>query len=62
MRLREPTWSPESKHIAVSNNGRGIMWILDVGGGKGQALGNPPIEGSEEAWSPKGNRIAFVPL
>ena len=57
--MQKSTWSPDSKHIAINGNGKGIsMYTI---GGSDAGLPLPNIKGlcSSLAWSSDGHFIAF---
>ena len=54
----EPTWSPDSRRLAFSLFG--TIWIVPAEGGTATQLTVSPGYHALPAWSPKGDRIAFI--
>jgi TolB protein len=56
-----PSWAPDGKRIAFSNNltGEGRMYIVDVDGSRVVDLSSVG-EGKQVAWSPDGGSILFA--
>src|SRR5262249_6633294 len=54
----DPTWSPDSQRIAFSLFGG--IWQVNADGGVAEQLTTSPGYHAHPAWSPAGDKIAFV--
>ena len=54
----DPTWSPDGARLAFSLFGS--IWLVPSEGGQGTQLSSSPGYHAHPAWSPKGDKIAFV--
>ena len=54
----DPTWSPDSRALAFSLFGS--IWRVPAEGGEAEQITTSPRYHAHPAWSPKGDRIAFV--
>lgn len=57
-RVTEPQWDPESHRIAWIGDGPAV-WVADTDG-NAQRLTDADVNAFQLAWSPSGDRIAFV--
>lgn len=59
---REPTWSPDGKHIAfvTDQDGQREIYVRDIDGSSLLNLTRHRAEDFSPAWSPDGKQIAFV--
>ena len=59
---RDPTWSPNGKHIAFSSNRSGNyeIYVMDKDGKNTKQLTDEPAKDTDPEYSPLGDRIAFV--
>lgn len=58
----QPTWSPDSKHLAfVRKDGEASqIWILPMNGGEAYPLTKVKSGASQPVWSPNGKKILFT--
>ena len=56
--MRDPSWSPDGKRLAVVVLDR--IWTMQPDGREGSELTKTPGIEREPAWSPDGKRIAFA--
>src|SRR5437867_4426224 len=54
----DPTWSPDSRRLAFSLFGS--LWQTPAGGGEAQQITNSYGYHAHPAWSPNGDKIAFI--
>src|SRR5438128_8063457 len=54
----DPTWSPDSRALAFSLFGS--IWRVPAEGGEAEQITTSPRYHAHPAWSPKGDRIAFI--
>jgi TolB protein len=54
----DPTWSPDSRTLAFSLFGS--IWRVPADGGEAEQITTSPRYHAHPAWSPKGDRIAFI--
>ena len=59
--LREPDWSPAGTHLVATEAGAPYrLFITSLAGQDTAVIGVPDAGASQPAWSPRGDRIAYV--
>ncbi len=54
----DPTWSPDSSQLAFTLYGS--IWIVSAEGGEARQITSGPGYHAHPAWSPRGDRIAYI--